>query len=81
MIFKVYSLLSAAGFPVIGFKPTSPELSWGPKWGGLLPSGWVSVKKPKLPLLCALSDFMDSCHSLTASCCLRLSQVSQSDFI
>lgn len=33
MIFKVYSLLSAAGFPVIGFKLTSLELWWGPGMG------------------------------------------------
>ena len=41
MIFKVYSLLSAAGFPVISFKLPSLAFWWGVRNGGKEISLWV----------------------------------------
>lgn len=66
MIFKVYSLLSAAGFPVIGFKRTSPELCWGLGEGFAL-SGWGIVKEPKLPSPSPFWFPRSPRHSLSAS--------------
>ena len=63
MIFKVYSLLSAAGFPVIGFKLPSLVFWWGVRNGErFILSGWDLVKE-LYSLLYALSDFIDFYHS------------------
>lgn len=62
MIFKVYSLLSAAGFPVISFKLPSLAFWWGVRNGeGFILSGWDLLKE-LYSLLYALSDFIDFDH-------------------